>query len=109
MTRAKKDPPNANDLPLSEAKLKALAAKYENQDMSGIIGSAEVVDEPMTTISLRLPVHVVEDLKKDAKTRHIRGHTRLARQLIEEGLYAKADLETRVTAIEAHLHLPKSH
>jgi len=74
-------------LPRRAARLEALANKYDDTDMSEVIDNATVIDEPMTTISLRVPVALIEDLKREALA-HKAKHTVYARRLLEQGLHS---------------------
>lgn len=72
--------------------------------MSETIDKAKPVTqpvEPMTTLTLRVPTSLVDELKTAANASH-RRHTALARALLEAGLHpsSSGDLESRVTRLE---------
>ncbi len=92
--------PRNEKLPRTRRELEAMAARYDNDDMSEVIARAEVITEPvepMTTLTFRVPLTVVSELKKAAARDHLR-YTALARKLVEEGLHS--DLERRLEQLE---------
>lgn len=81
---------NKETLPRRAAELEALAKQYETADLTEVIDNATVIDEPMTTISLRVPVALIEDLKREALAHKAR-HTVYARRLLEQGLHGESE------------------
>ncbi len=79
MTMAK----NPEQLPRPEAELEELAGHYDTYDTSQEMEHGEWVEpQPMATTSLRLPADVIEQLKLQARARHVR-YTSYVRSILE--------------------------
>lgn len=86
MTMAK----DSEELPRPAAELERLAGHYGTHDTSEEMEHGEWVEpQPMATTSLRLPVEVIEELKRQARARHVR-YTSYVRSILER----VADRET---------------
>ncbi|MGH3154464.1 MAG: CopG family antitoxin, partial [Streptosporangiaceae bacterium] len=60
-------------LPRPAAELERLAEYYDTHDTSAEMDLGDWVEpQPMATTSLRLPVEVIEQLKQQARARHLR-------------------------------------
>jgi hypothetical protein len=70
-------------LPRPAAELERLAEYYDTNDTSGEMeGGVWVEPQPMATTSLRLPADVIDELKRQARTRHVR-YTAYVRSILE--------------------------
>ncbi len=79
MTMAK----DSEELPRPAAELERLAGYYGTHDTSEEMAHGEWVEpQPMATTSLRLPVEVIEELKRQARARHVR-YTSYVRSILE--------------------------
>jgi hypothetical protein len=79
MTMAK----NSEQLPRPAAELEELAEYYDSHDASQEMEHGEWVEpQPMATTSLRLPADVIEQLKLQARARHVR-YTSYVRSILE--------------------------
>lgn len=101
------------ELPRSAAELQRLAEYYETHDTSAEMEHGEWVEpQPMATTSLRLPVEVIDQLKRQARARHVR-YTSYVRSILEQaasgGPQAElADITERLERIErAVTHKPE--
>jgi predicted DNA binding CopG/RHH family protein len=75
-----KDP---EQLPRSAAELEELAEYYDSNDTSQEMQHGQWVEpQPMATTSLRLPAEVIEQLKRQARARHVR-YTSYVRSVLE--------------------------
>jgi hypothetical protein len=79
MTRTKK----TDHPPRPAAELDELADYHDSHDTSADMEHGEWVEpQPMATTSLRLPSDVIDELKKQARTRHVR-YTSHVRSILE--------------------------
>jgi CopG antitoxin of type II toxin-antitoxin system len=79
MTMAK----DSEQLPRPAAELEELAEYYDTYDTSGEMEHGEWVEpQPMATTSLRLPAAVIDQLKRQARARHVR-YTSYVRSILE--------------------------
>ena len=70
-------------LPRAAGELDELASYYETHDTSAEMEHGHWVDpQPMATTSLRMPVEVIEQLKRQAQARHVR-YTAYVRSILE--------------------------
>jgi hypothetical protein len=70
-------------LPRKAAELRALADHYERTDTSAEMEDGQWMDpQPMRTTSLRLPEHVIADLRAEARREGVR-YTELVRRVLE--------------------------
>jgi hypothetical protein len=70
-------------LPRPAEELERLAEYYDTHDTGAEMESGDWVDpQPMATTSLRLPVEVIEQLKRQARARHLR-YTSYVRSILE--------------------------
>jgi hypothetical protein len=101
MTMTKRSDP----LPRPAPELEQLAEYYDAHDTSAEMEPGEWVEpQPMATTSLRLPVEVIEELKRQARARHLR-YTSYVRSILEhtargETPPAIADITARLERIE---------
>jgi CopG antitoxin of type II toxin-antitoxin system len=101
MTMTKRSEP----LPRPAAELERLAEYYDTHDTSAEMESGEWAEvQPMATTSLRLPVDVIEQLKRQAQTRHLR-YTSYVRSILERAARGGtppeiADITERLERIE---------
>jgi hypothetical protein len=92
-------------LPRPEAELERLAEYYDTHDTSAEMEPGRWVEpQPMATTSLRLPVEVIEELKRQAQARHVR-YTSYVRSILERaarggGPPEIADITERLERIE---------
>ena len=92
-------------LPRPEAELERLAEYYDTHDTSAEMEPGRWVEpQPMATTSLRLPVDVIEELKRQAQARHVR-YTSYVRSILERaarggGPPEIADITERLERIE---------
>jgi hypothetical protein len=92
-------------LPRPVTALEELAGYYDNHDTSDEMEHGEWVEpQPMATTSLRLPADVIEQLKRQAKARHVR-YTAYVRSILERtartGLLPEiVDITERLERIE---------
>ena len=97
-----KDP---EELPRPAAELQRLAEHYQAHDTSAEMEHGEWVEpQPMATTSLRLPVEVIEQLKRQARARHVR-YTSYVRSVLERAAHGGtqaelADITERLERIE---------
>ena len=100
MTMAK----NSEQLPRPAAELEELAEYYDAHDTSQEMEHGEWVEQPMATTSLRLPADVIEQLKRQARSRHVR-YTSYLRSILEHTARGGpppeiADISERLERIE---------
>ncbi len=70
-------------LPRPAAELEQLAEYYDTHDTSAEMEPGHWVEpQPMATTSLRLPVEVIDQLKQQARERHLR-YTSYVRSILE--------------------------
>lgn len=92
-------------LPRPAAELERLAEYYDTHDTSAEMEPGRWVEpQPMATTSLRLPVDVIEELKRQAQARHVR-YTSYVRSILERaarggGPPEIADITERLERIE---------
>jgi hypothetical protein len=92
-------------LPRPAAELERLAEYYDTHDTSAEMESGRWVEpQPMATTSLRLPVDVIEQLKLQARARHLR-YTSYLRSILERAARGGvppeiADITERLERIE---------
>jgi hypothetical protein len=92
-------------LPRPAAELERLAEYYDTHDTSAAMEPGRWVEpQPMATTSLRLPVDVIEELKRQAQARHVR-YTSYVRSILERaarggGPPEIADITERLERIE---------
>ena len=66
---------HSEQLPRPAAELERLAEYYDTHDTSTEMDDGDWVEpQPMATTSLRLPADVIDQLKQQARTRHVRSH-----------------------------------
>jgi len=93
------------ELPRPAAELERLAEHYDTRDTSTEMESGYWVEpQPMATTSLRLPVEVIEQLKLQARARHLR-YTSYVRSILERAARGGAspeiaDITERLERIE---------
>ena len=96
---------HSEQLPVSVAELEELARHYDSHDASGEMKHGEWIEpQPMATTSLRLPADVIDELKRQARARHVR-YTSYVRSILERaargGSPAEiADITERLERIE---------
>ena len=101
MTMTKRSEP----LPRPAAELERLAEYYDTHDTSAEMEPGHWVEpQPMATTSLRLPVEVIEQLKRQARARHLR-YTSYVRSILERAARGGtspeiADITERLERIE---------
>jgi len=101
MTMTKRSEP----LPRPAAELERLAEYYDTHDTSTEMEPGRWVEpQPMATTSLRLPVDVIEQLKQQARARHLR-YTSYVRSILERAARGGtppeiADITERLERIE---------
>ena len=101
MTMAK----HSEQLPRPAAELEELAEYYDTHDTSAEMEHGEWVEpQPMATTSLRLPADVIDQLKRQARARHVR-YTSSVRSILERtartGIPPEiADITERLERIE---------
>jgi predicted DNA binding CopG/RHH family protein len=101
-------------LPRPAAKLERLAEYYDTHDTSTEMEAGEWAEpQPMATTSLRLPVEVIDQLKQQARERHLR-YTSYVRSILERAARGGAPpeiaeiterlerIERAVTSRQAH-------
>ena len=92
-------------LPRPAAELERLAEYYDTHDTSTEMEPGRWVEpQPMATTSLRLPVEVIEQLKQQARARHLR-YTSYVRSILERAARGGtppeiADITERLERIE---------
>jgi hypothetical protein len=92
-------------LPRPAAELERLAEYYDSHDTSAEMEPGGWVEpQPMATTSLRLPVDVIEELKRQARLRHLR-YTSYVRSILEHAARGEtppeiADITERLERIE---------
>ena len=95
----------SEQLPRPEAELEQLAEYYDTHDTSAEMEPGEWVEpQPMATTSLRLPVEVIDQLKRQARARHLR-YTSYVRSILENAALGSAtpeiaDITERLERIE---------
>jgi len=73
----------SEQLPRPAAELERLAEYYDTHDTSTEMEHGDWVEpQPMATTSLRLPADVIDELKQQARTRHVR-YTTYVRSILE--------------------------
>ena len=96
---------HSEQLPRSAAELEELAEYYGSHDTIGEMEHGEWVEpQPMATTSLRLPADVIDQLKRQARARHVR-YTSYVRSILErtargDALPEIADITERLERIE---------
>ena len=92
-------------LPRPAAELERLAEYYDTHDTSTEMEAGEWAEpQPMATTSLRLPVEVIDQLKQQARERHLR-YTSYVRSILERAAHGDtppeiADITERLERIE---------
>ncbi|HEY2579925.1 MAG TPA: hypothetical protein VGI74_26730 [Streptosporangiaceae bacterium] len=92
-------------LPCPAAELEQIAEYYGTHDTSTEMEHGEWVEpQPMSTTSLRLPVEVIDQLKRQARVQHLR-YTSYVRSILEHAARASmspelADITERLERIE---------
>jgi hypothetical protein len=92
-------------LPRPAAELERLAGYYDAHDTSAEMESGDWAEpQPMATTSLRLPVEVIDQLKRQAGERHLR-YTSYVRSILERAARGEAppeiaDITERLERIE---------
>jgi hypothetical protein len=92
-------------LPRPEAELERLAEYYDTHDTGAEMEPGRWIEpQPRATTSLRLPVEVIEELKRQAQARHVR-YTSYVRSILERaarggGPPEIADITERLERIE---------
>lgn len=92
-------------LPRPATELDQLADYYDTHDTSADMENGEWVEPgPMVTTSLRLPADVINELKRQAQTRHVR-YTTYIRAILERAANGGppqelADITERLKRIE---------
>ena len=95
-------------LPRPAADLERLAEYYDTHDTSTEMGHGDWVEpQPMATTSLRLPADVIDQLKQQARARHVR-YTSYVRSILEQAARGGtppelADITERLERIERAL------
>jgi hypothetical protein len=98
----------AEKLPRPAAELERLAGYYDTHDTSAQMEHGDWVEpQPMATTSLRLPVEVIDQLKQQARARHVR-YTSYVRSILEQAARGGAppelaDITERLERIERAL------
>lgn len=96
---------HSEQLPRPAAELEELAGYYGSHDTSGEMEHGEWIEpQPMATTSLRLPADVIDQLKRQARARHVR-YTSYVRSILEraargDALPEIADITERLERIE---------
>jgi CopG antitoxin of type II toxin-antitoxin system len=96
---------HSEQLPVPVAELEELARHYDSHDTGGEMEHGEWIEpQPMATTSLRLPADVIDELKRQARARHVR-YTSYVRSILERaargGTPAEiADITERLERIE---------
>jgi predicted DNA binding CopG/RHH family protein len=96
---------HSEQLPRPAAELEELAEYYDNHDTSAEMEHGEWLEpQPMATTSLRLPADVIDQLKRQARARHLR-YTSYVRSILERtartGIPPEiADIAERLERIE---------
>ncbi len=85
-------------LPRPAAELERLADYYDTHDTSAEMEGGDWVEpQPMATTSLRLPTEVIDQLKQQARARHVR-YTSYVRSILERAARGGAPPEmTEIT------------
>jgi hypothetical protein len=80
-------------LPRPAAELERLADYYDTHDTSAEMEDGDWVEpQPMATTSLRLPAEVIDQLKRQARARHVR-YTSYVRSILERAAQGGAPPE----------------
>jgi uncharacterized protein (DUF4415 family) len=96
---------SAEQLPRPAAELERIAEYYDSHDTSADMENGEWVEpQPMATTSLRLPADVIDQLKRQARARHVR-YTSHVRSILERAARGGpppeiADIAERLERIE---------
>jgi len=96
---------HSEQLPRPAAELEELAEYYDNHDTSAEMEHGEWIElQPMATTSLRLPADVIDQLKQQARARHLR-YTSYVRSILERTARTRippeiADITERLERIE---------
>jgi predicted DNA binding CopG/RHH family protein len=96
---------DSEKLPRPAAELEELAEYYDTHDTSAEMEHGEWIEpQPMATTSLRLPADVIDQLKRQARARHVR-YTSYVRSILERtariGIPPEiADITERLERIE---------
>jgi hypothetical protein len=92
---------HSEDLPRPAADLERLADYYGTHDTGAEMERGEWVEpQPMATTSLRLPTEVIDELKRQARARHVR-YTSYVRSILERA--ARGDVSTEIVEITERL------
>jgi CopG antitoxin of type II toxin-antitoxin system len=84
---------HSEQLPRPSAELERVAEYYDTHDTSMEMEAGEWVEpQPMATTSLRLPADVINELKQQARTRHVR-YTTYVRSILERAVRGGAPPE----------------
>ncbi|HEY7859599.1 MAG TPA: CopG family antitoxin [Candidatus Nanopelagicales bacterium] len=80
-------------LPRPTAELEQLAEYYDSHDTGSEMEDGQWVDpQPMRTTSLRLPVEVIDQLKRQARGQHVR-YTSYVRSILEQAALGEPSSE----------------
>jgi hypothetical protein len=96
---------HSEQLPRPAGELDDLAGYYDTHDTSAEMEHGEWVEpQPMATTSLRLPADVIDELKRQARARHLR-YTSYVRSILERAARGGppaeiADIAERLDRIE---------
>jgi len=96
---------HSEQLPRPAAELERLAGYYDSHDTSAEMEHGEWMEpQPMATTSLRLPADVIDQLKRQARVRHVR-YTSYVRSILERAARGGpppeiADITERLERIE---------
>jgi hypothetical protein len=86
-------PKHSEQLPRPAAELERLAEYYDTHDTSAEMERGGWVEpQPMATTSLRLPAEVIDQLKRQARARHVR-YTSYVRSILEDAARGGASPE----------------
>jgi hypothetical protein len=105
---------HSEQLPRPAAELERLAEYYDTHDTSTEMDNGDWVEpQPMATTSLRLPADVIDQLKQQARTRHVR-YTTYVRSILERAARGGsppelAEITERLDRIERALSGGHSH
>ena len=92
---------HSEQFPRPEAELEELAEYYDTHDTNDEMEHGECVEpQPMATTSLRLPADVIDQLKRQARARHVR-YTSYVRSILERA--ARGDTPPEIAEITQRL------
>jgi hypothetical protein len=84
---------SSEQLPRPEGELEQIAEYYDEHDASAEMENGDWVEpQPMATTSLRLPTDVIDQLKRQARARHVR-YTSHVRSILERAARGGPPLE----------------